>query len=220
MNVFDIETSPAAAEVLERVKPKFEAARNLKDPEKIAAAVAEKEATWRDMAALDATTANVLCVGIASGLASIRIIEGEERDLLRDFWQWIQDRIGAGEQVVGFNVYGFDLPMMIRRSWILGVPVPRVLRKGRYWHDNIIDVMDVWTCGNRDQRISLDNLSKALGIGEKNGSGKDFATLWRTDRHQAIAYLKQDLSLTRKVAERVLGIQGFAKRETPELIPA
>jgi predicted PolB exonuclease-like 3'-5' exonuclease len=216
VNLFDVETGPSSPEVLERVKPKFEAARNLKDPAKIAAAVAEKEETWRDMAALDATTGTVLCVGVASG-SSVRIIEGEERDLLRDFWQWLTERIGAGEQVAGFNIYGFDLPMLIRRSWILGVSVPRSIRKGRYWHDNLIDVMDVWTCGNRDQRISLDNLSKALGVGEKNGSGKDFAALWASDRIQAIAYLKQDLSLTRKVAERVLGIQSV-RREQPELV--
>jgi predicted PolB exonuclease-like 3'-5' exonuclease len=206
VNVFDVETSPATPEVLERVKPSFKAARNLKDPDKIAAAIAEKETDWREGAALDATTATVLCVGVLDG-PSTMIIDGPEREILRMFWQWTQERITAGEHVVGFNIYGFDLPMLIRRSWILGVNIPRAIRKGRYWNDNLIDVMDVWTCGNRDQRISLDNLSKALGIGEKNGNGKDFAALWERDRLEAVAYLKQDLNLTRKVAERVLGIQ-------------
>lgn len=207
MNIFDIETGAASPEVLQRVRPEFKAARNLKDPAKIAADIADKEADWLERAALDASTGVVLAIGIGSGLASVRIFEGEEKAIISDFWCWLHDRIAAGEEVAGFNIYGFDLPMLVRRSWILGIPAPRIIRKGRYWHENLVDVMEVWTCGNRDQKISLDNLSKALGIGEKTGSGKDFAALLKENRLEAIAYLKQDIALTRKCCERLLGVQ-------------
>lgn len=48
---------------------------------------------------------------------------------------------------------------------------------------------------------SLDVIAKHLGVGAKNGDGKAFAELWASDRAQAVAYLRNDVQLTAKVAE-------------------
>jgi hypothetical protein len=69
----------------------------------------------------------------------------------------------------------------------------------------VIDLRDIWQLGDRQARGSLDSISKHLGVGAKNGEGKDFARLWQTDRKQAEAYLQNDLVLTAKVAD-ALGI--------------
>jgi hypothetical protein len=208
ISVFDCETGPASEDVLATVKPVFVANKTLKDPEKIAADLAAKELDWREKAALDATTGMVLCIPVADGLASIDVIHaGDEKANIERFWNWLELRLARSEPVVGFNIFGFDLPFLYRRSWILGVEIPRMIRKGRYWHEDLIDLMDVWKLGNYDQRISLDMLAKSLGLGEKTGNGADFAALWASDREKAISYAKTDVELTRKCAERMLGLK-------------
>jgi hypothetical protein len=42
-------------------------------------------------------------------------------------------------------------------------------------------------------------------VGAKNGDGKAFAELWKSDRKQAEAYLRNDIELTAKVAD-ALGV--------------
>lgn len=208
ISVFDIETQALPTDQLAKVKPIFIANKTLKDPDKIAADLDAKEQEWMERAALDATTGQVLCISISGGLDSFDVIHaGDERANIERFWNWLELRLARSETVAGFNIFGFDLPFLYRRSWILGVEIPRLIRKGRYWHDDLVDVMDLWKVGVYDQRISLDMLSKSLGIGEKTGNGAEFAALWASDRNKAIEYCRNDLALTRKCAERMLGLK-------------
>jgi hypothetical protein len=64
--------------------------------------------------------------------------------------------------------------------------------------------MEVYSCGNREQRISLDKLCTMLGIGGKTGSGANFAELFETNPKFAIDYLKHDLDLTMEVLQKML----------------
>jgi uncharacterized protein YprB with RNaseH-like and TPR domain len=132
---------------------------------------------------------------------------------LAEFWSAWRSESAKGAQFVGFNIFQFDLPFLLRRSWKHRVPVPLGLRRGRYWNDNLGDLRELWQLGDRQARGSLDSIAKHLGVGEKNGDGKDFATLWKEDRANAVAYLRNDLELTAKIAE-ALGI--CAPRERVE----
>lgn len=208
--LFDIETGPLPMEQLERVCPEFKAPANYRDEEKIRANIAEQAVKWLDEAALRAETCQVLAIGFVfeQGMALADNSGGTEAGMLAGAWSTISQNLHVGNEIVGFNIFGFDLPILIRRSHILGVHVPPIIRtrwKGRtYWHENMRDLMEEWTCGNREQRISLDTMAKALGVGAKNGSGKDFAALWASDRTKAIEYLRNDLELLRLCAERML----------------
>lgn len=220
INIFDIETGPLPKEYLDAIKPEFVANKTLKDPEKIKADLEAKEQTWRDNAALDATTGRVLCIGMASGLASADVAgDGvpEEALVIERFWNWLELHLQRSEKCIGFAIFRFDLPFLLRRSWALGVEVPRIVRRGRNWHEDIIDLLDVWRCGNYDQMVSLDMLSATLGFGRKSGDGSQFAALWASDRKAAIEYVLRDLKLTRQAAERMLGIE--QKLEMPHLKP-
>jgi hypothetical protein len=205
IQVFDIETGPLPAEALAAIKPVFVANKTLKDPEKIAADLAAKEADWLERAALDATTGMVLAIGATNGLASSNVwYEKTEAENIADFWAWLQPILQENERVAGFCIHRFDLPFLVRRSWILKVPVPWNIRQGRYFNQNLIDLAEVWKMNNYEQHISLDTLSKSLGVGTKNGDGKDFAKLLATDPDAAIKYLINDLALTRSCADRLL----------------
>jgi len=188
------------------------ALRNLKDPEKIKAKLAEAKGKWEKNMALAAETGEVLAVGIRQGEEG-SIIEGHEKDILAEAWGHISDQLTAQRYLCGHNLCGFDLPFMIRRSWVNGVKVPlEVMRHtGKYptWHSCIKDTMLLWAMGDRTF-ISLDKLCKVLGVGAKseNFSGAMFAEHWRSGdqdkKDMAIAYLKNDLEITKLVAERLL----------------
>jgi len=107
--------------------------------------------------------------------------------------------------LIGFNIFGFDLPFLIRRSWKHRVAVPFGIRRGRYWGDQLLDLRDCWQLGDRQARGSLDSIARHLGVGAKNGDGKGFAALWQSDRKQAESYLRNDVELTALVAD-ALGV--------------
>jgi uncharacterized protein YprB with RNaseH-like and TPR domain len=111
-----------------------------------------------------------------------------------------RSELAQSGRLAGFNIFQFDLPFLIRRSWKHRVPVPLGLRRGRYWNDELIDLREVWQVGDRMARGSLDAIAKHLGVGEKNGDGAEFAKLWATDRTRALAYLQNDVGLTARVA--------------------
>jgi 3'-5' exonuclease len=210
--IFDVETAPLPEIELAALVPPFDPAEvrtgNLKDPDKIAAKLAEAEANHRrdffDRAALDPLTGRVLVIGLLDQ-GGIRILDAEdEAELLRQFWNVCRGEMGRVNQMVGFNTHLFDLPFLIRRSWKHRIAAPFGIRRGRFWSDDMVDVRDAWQLGDRQARGSLDTIAKHLGVGAKNGEGKEFANLWQSDREKAVEYLRNDLELTAKIAE-VLG---------------
>ena len=224
--VFDLETGPLAESELSALLPPFDPAEvktgNLKDPAKIAEKIAEAEANHRrdfiERAALDPLTGRVVAIGVmtfdargeqpaAFGKGGKFFIIGhdDEARTLFEFWELTRGVQGRTNPMVGFNIFGFDLPFLFRRSWKHRVPVPFGLRRGRYWSDQLIDLRDAWQLGDRQARGSLDSIAKHLGVGPKNGDGKAFAELWWSDRKQAESYLRNDIELTALVAN-ALGV--------------
>lgn len=184
--------------------PQFEPPANFRDPEKIAAAIATKRKEWLESCALDAMTCRVLAIGLLIEDTFVLIAEpATEAIMLHEFWDSVQGDGGQLHHLVGFNCCQFDLPVLIRRSWKLGVTVPLGIRRGRYWGDNITDLRDVWQCGDRQAHGSLDTIAKHLGVGAKTGDGSDFGKLWQTNREQAVAYLRNDLVLTQAIAKKL-----------------
>ena len=213
--VFDVETGPLAESELSALLPAFDPAEvktgNLKDPAKIAEKIAEAEANHRrdfiERAALDPLTGRVIAIGMLDLETDRFSIIGhdDEAQTLREFWEATRGEMGRNNPLIGFNIGNFDLPFLYRRSWKHRIAVPFGIRRGRYWGDQVVDLRDAWQLGDRQARGSLDSIAKHLGVGAKNGEGKAFAELWRTDRKQAEAYLRNDIALTAKIAD-ALGV--------------
>jgi len=206
ITLFDIETSALSDAELDKVKPQFQAPANYKDVAKIAANIAEQEKEWKENAALSPITGRVLAFGYGSSDFALMSDE-DENALLDDIWILINHNLSISTKVVGFNICSFDLPFLIKRSWSLGVTVPRIVGgwSGRYWtwNEDIIDLRLVWQMGDRQAHGSLDDISKFFGGAGKTCSGKDFAALWQTDREKAVTYLKTDLALSKLLYERM-----------------
>lgn len=166
---------------------------------------------WMDLlskAALSPLTGRILAIGYRNADNGKQAIDGDESEtvILENFWRKYHQCRSASRRMCGFNILGFDVPFVVRRSWLLGVDVPdTVIEKGRYLDGHVfIDLMQLWGCGNREY-IQLDALTKAFGIGGKPEgiNGGDFARLWTTDRDAAEAYLANDLDLETKLAARL-----------------
>lgn len=207
---FDIETGPLPESELAALVPPFDPAEvktgNLKDPDKIAAKLAEAETNHQrdffEKAALDPLTGRVVAVGLLYPDSGAFLVIGhdDEKRILEEFWEASRGEMGRINQMVGFNSNAFDLPFLIRRSWRHRVAVPFGIRRGRYWSDEMVDLRDAWQLGDRQARGSLDTIAKHLGVGAKNGSGAEFAALWQSDRAKATEYLRNDLRLTARIA--------------------
>ena len=206
--IFDIETGPRPEAELTDVQPEFKAPANYKDPEKIAAAIAEQKREWLGRAALSAVTGRVLAVGWRQDGRTSILCDEDEAAMLAEFWSLVEAAAAEHRTIIGFNSNRFDIPFLTRRSWSLGVPVPSGVYGARGYVNPtaFLDLMDEWACGDRQSTISLDTLARFLGCGAKNGEGKFFSQMLAEDRAQAIAYLENDIMMTARVAERLLGV--------------
>jgi hypothetical protein len=204
---FDIETGPRTEEELQVLMPEFAAPANYKDPAKIAECITEKKTEWLKKAALDATSGKVLAIGLRRDGENTIFGTGDEALDIRAFWSALVGGAREGAIFIGFCISNFDLPFLVRRSWVLGVDVPSGVFSGRYLNHNVfLDLYEHWQCGDRGESISLKRLAEFLGVGTKDKDGATaFAEKWVTDRKAAIAYLENDLLLTEAVAGKLLG---------------
>ena len=200
---FDIETGPISGDEVRQYMPKFEAPSNYKDEEKIAKVIAEKEHAWLEKAALSPITGKVLAIGHCIDDKNVSVIEGDEKDIISQFWESITYHGAILRKLIGFNSNSFDIPFLIRRSWKLGIKIPNTLYKyhrGRvYLHENCVDILDYWSLDTRDS-IKLADLARYLEVGTKTASGAEFSGLYAENRDEAISYLKNDILLTYKCA--------------------
>lgn len=215
--VFDIETGPLPDEILDQLIPPFDPDAvklgNLKDPAKIAEKIAEAERNhvtdFKAKAALSPISGQVLAIGYLESKddaePTMEAYEHEEV-MLEDFWLQFSACAKRPVKMIGHNILGFDLPFLVRRSFVHGVTVPAAVmdQSRRYWHKCFIDTMKYWACGEYQTFIGLDRLSAVLGcVGRKNGNGADFAELLKSDRGAALAYLENDLRVQLECAQRL-----------------
>ena len=183
------------------------------EQEKIAEDIAEAEQQhiedFAEKAALDECRGEVLAIGY---FGNHQLIHGDgmsEPEMLINFWDKFKVCTESDylRKMVGFNIFGFDLPFLINRSRIHGLIIPpSVIKKNRYWHDSFIDLAEVWNLGRYGKYKSLDEICISSKLGEKlDGiSGADFHKLWANDRDKAKEYLSRDLLLTKQLAERIM----------------
>lgn len=204
--IFDIETE-ANQEVCESM-PDPKAPANYKDPEKIAAYVADKKAEMLSTAALDADLNKVVAVSLRHGVdgeTKVYMVGDfetpDEEALITAFWS---NFAYAGGQTVGFNTIGFDLPVLMRRSFDLGIRLPcppPVLAK--YRTEPTTDLMGILF--NWDKSKGLKWVCKRYGIDNPlpDLDGSMFADM---DAETKRLYSGNDIHLTVGLLRRMAGI--------------
>ena len=148
----------------------------------------------------------ILCVGYikeAPGLYDEGVITGDEPAILRAFWDLVRDVNLFG----GFNVLDFDLKFIAQRSVVNRVPPSRSISFRRYQQEPVYDVMREWEFWSTRDYISLDTLSRALGLESPKSGGVDGSQVYDfylAGRLQEIyEYCLRDVRVTRQIYRRM-----------------
>lgn len=202
--VFDLETVPMVGVENFLDMTGIAAPANYKDPEKIAAYVEAARLKTIERAGLDIDLCEIACISWedhtgAGGVVPRNLFD--EKVMLSKFWASC-----GSHQLVGFNIWNFDLPVLVRRSLYLGVTVPADLRLDGYRPDaRVLDVAHVLSFGRRDLLHSLDFYCKRFGIDHDDTvTGADVARLVAEGDWPAVTgHCYADLFATRQLALRI-----------------
>lgn len=144
----------------------------------------ETQDSFQAVGSFDASKLHVSVVGIYQSSSDItRCFQESE---LAEFWPILE----AADRVVGFNLDGFDYPVL-----------------GKYYHGNFrnIPTLDILTEFKKDHgfRIKLDSLAlSSLGVG-KSGDGLQAIRLWEQGKiDELMQYCLDDVTLTRDLFVR------------------
>lgn len=199
--ILDLATAPLpdAARYLEGT---VRAPGNYKDPEKIAAYIAEAEADRLSAAALDLDLARITALGFAMGprVIDVRVCreESDERLLIED----VAALLALGPTIITFGGHNFDLPLVMRRARYLGVPFPAI-NLDRYKSPHV-DLCEVLSDRNPNRRRSLQFYAKRLGWDDitKILNGADEAQVPKTGRWDDLeASIRHDVTATYRLAQ-------------------
>lgn len=211
----DIETVPAQdeetrARIADTVKPPAQ----MKKADTIAAwEVEQKPAAVQEAisrSGLNAAYGQICCIGWAINDSKVFTQTAQEPDaeidILSSFFDMATKQIGNGfPVVVGHNVVGFDIRFIWQRAIVLGIRVPAWFpRDPKPWSNDVFDTMTAWAGSN--DRISMDNLSLALGLpGKGDIDGSMVGQLFAEGRHKDIAaYCRDDIQRTRAIHHKMM----------------
>lgn len=202
---FDIETlaNPAALALLPEPKP----AKNLKDPEKIAADIAAKKAEQIAQAALDPDTAQICSIGFATleiPARAVMLHEMSEVAMLETFWSEMAACRGF---CCGYNILSFDLPFIMRRSMALGVKPSGIPNLAKYRTSPITDLFGILY--NFAPGKGLKTVAKLYGLDNSDSDvdGSQIAELWAAQEYDKIrSYQLRDVDLCIRLYQRMLGV--------------
>ncbi len=213
--IFDIET--AARAEAEAFLPEPSAPANYKDVDKIAAYIAERRAEQLSKAALDPDLGQIIAVAYklhpcpAGEDRSTAVLVGDdgatEADLLALLWRQIGEVKGW---TIGYNILGFDLPYILRRSMALGVRPTIIPQMARYRTEPVRDLMAIlynWTSTTK----SLKTVVKMYGIPNPLPD-LDGSQVMMMDPKTLRRYVANDVSLVAALYDRMDGYYWPASR--------
>ena len=145
MIYFDIETTCNDASIQFMKEPR--APKNYKDPEKIAKSIASQKQEQIEKAALDPDHGKIIAIAIKEDDGEIvpKVIGVDvenEIQLINWFWRKFAEHRSYS---CGYNILGFDLPYLLRRSFALNIKLPEQAPiLARYRTTPILDLMAVF----------------------------------------------------------------------------
>lgn len=224
--VLDLETIPTESpDVIADIAATIKPPGNMKKADTIAAWEASEKQAVVDEAVLktafDGTYGRIIVIGYAVDDAEPVALTGLESVILSQFADNLSKAIKlnydsqgnrpTGESSVvfiGHNLVGFDLRFLWQRAVINQVQMPYSLLKAcraKPWDGMVADTMTMWH-PDRDKRISLDRLCKALGVPTSKGDmdGSKVYEAFKAGEIERIAeYCRGDIQATRECYKRL-----------------
>ncbi|MEA3431882.1 MAG: ribonuclease H-like domain-containing protein [candidate division WOR-3 bacterium] len=203
----DIETIPggeSAKEYLEKQMPPPTGALTFNDikkweevekPEKLQKAF-EKTSLSGDFGQIIC----IACIKEKSDGLEKRIFKGDEKTLLKEFWEFCRNVT----LFVGHNILDFDLKFIIKRCIIHGVKPCVQINFARYRRDMVFDTM--WEWERWSGRISLDKLAYILSLptSKTTMDGSQVYEYYKQGKIDEICeYCMRDTELVRKIYKKM-----------------
>ena len=180
---------------------------NYKDQAKIESYKEAAKSKLIEKMALDIDYAQIRCIGIAKNYEKPTVLLShnveEEKQILRQFWGYVNDL----HRYCGYNLRYFDFPIILRRSWALGVLPSRQIQLTRN-NPNIIDLMQLLyhegygPCSQKYRGLSA--VCKMYGIDNPMPDVDGSMVAGMTDE-ELIKYNTNDIELTQKLAKKTEG---------------
>lgn len=193
----------SAADYLEPI----EAPSNYKDPQKIADYIAEHTAKAVERCGFDPDLCRIVALGHGDADGKDHVIlcrdEAAEAAALRAFWAHVVNQAGVCRTLISFNGFGYDLPVLMRRSQLLGVDHPAIsLDRYRSSH---VDLMQKLTWNGAIKPHSLKFYASRFGMPvEDNVDGSQIAALVQAGDWAGVeSHCRSDLGLTRFLAQKL-----------------
>lgn len=228
VKLIDLETVALPESEVRAMLPPFDEAearasvpRNYRKPEAISGWVEEQRASYGsdivEKAALNPLYSRVVVVTAwdGSGVKQSRLLDDDEPALVESALMFLSHLESShvparefldGGLVAGWNI-AWDLSYLLKRAWILGIPVPKSVFNPleRYpIPSRFIDLMRLWQGGDyKAPYTSLDSALRALGLPPKTHDGSEFGKLWVENREEACAYARAEMESLKMLAERL-----------------
>lgn len=159
--------------------------------------------------------AKIICIVMAyyhDGEIKTKVLEGDEKEIIENFY-----KIASGYILAGHNVKGFDLPFIRLRAMVHGIDVPETIddRGLKPWDVGlepnakvkILDTQDLLK-GLYSYYMSLDVLCYMLGIPSPKETieGKDINWYyWKGDLPRIIEYCTRDVHSVIQIVMKLRG---------------
>lgn len=192
----DIETLPAGKDKHETLKlihkKRLEKDNKTKDFEKFLISTG-----------FDGAFGRIFCIAYAINDEPVKVLVGEEKQILKKFWDIAKD----ANLFIGHNVLEFDLKFIYQRSVILDVKPSREISFRRYACDQVFDTMHEWNKWSFNGRSSMDYLAYAMGLPTSKDE-MDGSQVWpyfqKGKYDDIVKYCKKDVELNRKIYKKLV----------------
>src|SRR2546426_669178 len=165
------------------------------------------------------TDGHIFCIGIAyreAGEIKTLVLQGSEREIVEGFVKLVHEL--DPDIISGYNIDGYDLPVLIDRAAKAGIPRLQLARDfsdffhlgERFWRVDGRILTDVWWAV-RAERLSLHMKQETLdyvgrqllGEGKHELSRRHIDEEWAKDREKVIRYCLNDANLSLRILEKI-----------------
>jgi len=158
----------------------------------------------------------ILCLGLAwreDGELKTDILSGREKDIILGFIEFVRKH--DPDVITGYNIDGYDLPIMEQRAQVHGISSLPLSRDGqgisnigeRFWRAHGRIIADAWWAVKLElhpKQETLDAVSRwLLGEGKHDVDRVHMEDEWAKDREKVMEYCKKDADLALRVLEKV-----------------
>jgi DNA polymerase I len=155
--------------------------------------------------------------------------DGDERGIIESFVRLVTEE--DPDIITGYNIDGYDIPMLIERAAACGVRALPLGRDGgepnqvaeRFWRVHGRIIADAWWNAKRELRPKQETLDAVarlvLGEGKGDVDPSNIDAEWERDRANVVKYCVKDAELSLRILERISVLQKSMDLATVSMLP-